>query len=392
MLLIRITVFLFLFLSLSGCWNKREVENLAIVVGIGVDQAENSGDILFTAQVVKPSQAGKTAMENPAGRSADMKAFWNVSISKSSIFEAVREITHKTGMKLFVSHNQVIIFGHELASEGVQKYLDFFMRAHEIRSNNLILVAKSAAADILEVKPEIGKLPAMNIEKLVESYGLTSHLLKMSLQDFAARLMSKTMAPIAPLVEINTDRETPVISVSGMAVFKRDKMAGNLNEAETRGLLWVTSQVRSGVIEVSTPEEQGKATLEIMTAKSKVTPEIKGNRIRIRIQIHEDASLTEQSTSENLVTIPAFEILEKAQAEVIREEIQKAFQKSKDLNCDIFGFGEMIHRKYPKQWKELEGGWDEIYPLLKLDLNIKTKIHKTDLITRPIALEEEGKQ
>jgi hypothetical protein len=85
-------------------------------------------------------------------------------------------------------------------------------------------------------------------------------------------------------------------------------------------------------------------------------------------------------------------VLEKEQEEVIRREIRQAFQKSIELDSDIFGFGEMIHRKYLAQWRQMEGKWDEMYPTLELEMNIKTKIRKTELITRPVAPEEEGKQ
>ena len=59
-----------------------------------------------------------------------------------------------------------------------------------------------------------------------------------------------------------------------------------------------------------------------------------------------------------------FEKIEKAQSEVIRKEIMTAFEKSKELNADIFGFGRMLHKKYKNEWEKLKDrGMKSIRPL-----------------------------
>ena len=39
---------------LSGCWNSRELNELGIVVGVGIDKGEADNSVKITAQVVKP--------------------------------------------------------------------------------------------------------------------------------------------------------------------------------------------------------------------------------------------------------------------------------------------------------------------------------------------------
>ena len=110
--------FLMLFILL-GCSGGREINDLEIVIGMGVDKDENSENILLTAQVVKEGEMEKSS--GSGGGEEDGKAFWNVFGTGKSVFEAVRQITHKTGNRLFVSHNHVVIFGKDLALEGLQK-------------------------------------------------------------------------------------------------------------------------------------------------------------------------------------------------------------------------------------------------------------------------------
>ena len=373
-------IFCFLMLlTLFGCLGAREINDLEIVIGMGVDKDENPENILVTAQVVKEDTAGRASQD---GRGEYSKAFWNVSSRGNSIFDAVRQITHKTGNRIFISHNQVVIFGKDIAEEGLQEYIDFFLRAHEMRPTALILVAEGRASDVLDIRPEIEKFPAINIAKIVKTYGFTSHYYEVNMEDFASGMMSAT-TPMVPLVSIVQDEKNTDVFVTGMVVFKKGKMVGKLNHNDVRGVLWVLGDVKSGVLIVPSPNGQGKAVLEIIKAKSRVIPEIKKDKIAMHIRIKTESSLSEQTTTENLATNEAFEKIQEAIAEVIRQEVMTAFKKSLEMNADIFGFGEVLHEKYSTEWKTLKNNWDEVYQNIKLDIDVDAKIIKTDLLRKP---------
>jgi len=381
-------LYLIMSFILSGCLGAREINDLEIVIGMGIDKDMDTGNILLTAQIVKEGEMGKISGGGGGGES---KAYWNVTSTGKTIFDAVRQVTHKTGNRLFVSHNQAVIFGNDIASEGLQKYIDFFLRAHEMRPTTLILVAEDKASDIMNAKPETERLPAMNITKLVKSYGFTSYFYKVNMKDFTSCTMSATTSPVAPLVSIFGDMENKDVYISGMAVFKNDKMIGKLSQEESRGVLWALGKVKSGVVLVSSPDKQGNVALEILEAKSKVTPEINDGKIVVHIKIKVESSLSEQTTTENLADISTFEKIQKAQDEVIRQEIMASFNKSKELNADVFGFGEMVHKKYKNEWKVLKDNWDEIYPTIELNINVETKIQKTDLLKKAASPDVEEK-
>ncbi len=72
---------------------------------------------------------------------------------------------------------------------------------------------------------------------------------------------------------------------------------------------------------------------------------------------------------------------------MIRKEIMGAFEKSRDMDADVFGFGEMFHKKYRNEWKRLEQDWDNLYKSIELKVNIDTRILRSDLLTGPVAPE-----
>jgi Ger(x)C family germination protein len=378
---VKIISYFLLISLLSGCLGGREVNDLEIVIGMGLDSTENPDSILLTAQVVDVSQLGLSG-----GSGKDSKAYWNVSTSASTIFEAIRQVTHKTGNRLFVSHCKIFVYGRELAEEGLYKHFDFVLRAMEMRLTTLILIADDKASDVLDAKPQTEELPAMNIDKLVKSYGYTSHLYAMTLKDFASRLISKTKSPMAPIIRVIEEGDEKDIYITGLAIFNGDKMVGELNMDETRGLLWVINEVESGVLLVPTPEGTGTAVFEIGSAKGKVKPEItEDGRVIMHIDIKLNASLSEQTSTEKLADPQKFEILQDGMSEVVTQEIMAAYEKSVKTSSDIFGFGDLVQKRYKKRWDEYKDIWDEVYKTIELDINVKSKITKADLLNNPVA-------
>jgi spore germination protein KC len=375
-----------LILSTTGCWNRRELDTLAIVMGIAFDKTKNPGELQLTAQIVKPAELKAPSR---TGGGAAGRAYLNIKNTGETVFETVRGFTHKFNQKLYFQHNQVLIFSRDIAKQGVQKYIDFFLREPEARLTVWVLVAKDKASEILDVTPQLRKLPAMDITDEIESQAATSQSPQVKLEQFVTRLMSKTTAPVAPLIEVSGEGNEKTALISGAAVFKKDKLAGQLDTTETRGLLWVLGEVKSGIIDVDCPGGDGKVSMEILRASSKVTPEIKDGKIGIKVKIKEEGNVGSQSCTENFLLPPAIEALEKKKAAAIQTEVQAALKKARQLNTDIFGFGDLVHQRYPRLWNEYETRWDEVFPNIEVTVAVEAKLRRIGRITKPVYPEKE---
>lgn len=376
---------IFLLLSLPGCWNSRELRDIAIVMGMGIDSAQDPDNLELTAQIVNP--AGLKSPSN-GGSSTGGKAYLNLKKSGDTIFQTLRDLTHESNRKLYFPHIQVIVFGRELAEKGIQEHIDFFLRDHETRLSIMILVADEAASQVFEVPPGIEKIPATHISKLIDAQKSNSETPVVNLEDFTKRLMSKTTAPIAPIVKILNNKEKKTLSVEGTAVFKDDQCIGELNKEETRGLLWVLNEIKSGIIDVPSPLGEGKVSLEILRAKSKITPVFKEDEVIIQIDIKEEGTLGSQPDSE-MLTPEHIAALEQLKAEAIQKEVILVLNRARKLNSDIFGFGDKVFQKYPKEWENLEGKWEEIFPDLKVELTTEVTLRRTGRISNlPVPVKE----
>lgn len=142
---------------LGGCWNRRELDTLAIVAGLGLDRDVETGKIQLTAQIIKPGEV-KTVKVGGAGGGGGgggkASAVWVIKSTGDTVFDAVRNMVTQSSRKLYFAHNQIIVIGKKTAEQGVWPLLDFFVRDHEIRWTIWVLVADGKASDVLEATPD----------------------------------------------------------------------------------------------------------------------------------------------------------------------------------------------------------------------------------------------
>lgn len=381
------SLFLILALGLSGCWNRRELDTLAIVSGVALDKATEASQVQLTAQILKPGEIKSTSKSG--GQTGGGNPYFNLTQTGTTDFATIRKMADTSSRRLFWAHNQVIIVSQDLAREGVTKYLDLFIRDPELRLLVFILVAQGRAEDILKTKADLEKVPSLEIAKIMRDVVSSSFAPQITLKKFTERLLSKTTSPIAPLISLKGEGQEKKVSVEGTAVFKRDKLVGQLNAYETRGLLWVLGEVKSGIIEVDCGEGQEKAGLEIVRADKKILPQMKDGKISITVKIREEGALAEQMCSENYTKLPAWTTLEEKQTAAIENEVRSALKKAQQLNTDIFGFGDAVHQKYPRLWKEIEPKWDEVFPTLEINVAIEAILSRSGRAAKPAYPQEE---
>ncbi|MNC78447.1 hypothetical protein D3C75_1306600 [compost metagenome] len=58
------------------------------------------------------------------------------------------------------------------------------------------------------------------------------------------------------------------------------------------------------------------------------------------------------------------------------------------MKADIFGFAKEFHRKYPRQWGVVKERWDEVFPQVKVTVDIEVNIRRPGLITVPGGIPE----
>lgn len=382
-LLILMSIFI------SGCWSRRELNDLAITVGMGVDKVGDQ--YLVSAQVVLPSQV---AGSKGGGAQAPVTLY---QATGSTIYEAIRKITTLSPRKIYAAHLRILILGEDLAKEGINPVLDLFSRDTELRNDFFIVVSKnSKAVDALKILTSLEKLPAMRLYSSLETsekqWAPTSTV---TLGTLITELVTKGKNPVLTGVYIEGDVgvgetqknvetvHSPVeLKYSGLAVFKEDKLIGWLNQEESKVYNYLINKVKSTVFYINCPEGE-KVSLEVISAHSKMKGSMNNGKPEIHIEQHLKSDIGEVQCKEldltNPKTIAELEELSEQKVVQIFESTIKKVQR--EYKSDIFGFGVVIHRSNPQEWKKLQDNWDQTFENLTVTIKATNQIHQLGKVT-----------
>lgn len=378
---IKLIACILIIINLTGCVNSQELNKLAIVTGVAIDKSPEKNKIKLTVQIAKV--ANFNILSKSGGGTGNENAFINLTEQGRTVADTLKDFYRVINRKLFFSHNQVIIFGSKMAEEGIESYIDFFLRNRETRILVWMLIAKGDGESILNFKPELDMTSGRNIGELIKNEEKISQVPSVDLREFTVKLMSKTTAPIAPIIDINDKNKSNGVIISETAVFNKGKMVGKLNYKETRGLLWGMGRVKNGTITVNTKEAEKAATLEVRRSKSKIKPSINNGRISMTISIEAECDLGEQNSSEDLSTPQGVRMLQDRAEEEVKKEVMSAFDRSRQLKADTFGFGDLIYQHFPRQWNKIEPHWEKYYQNVEVQVKTKINIRRSGRITKP---------
>ncbi|MBS4031785.1 MAG: Ger(x)C family spore germination protein [Clostridiales bacterium] len=368
----------------AGCWSRREINELAFVMALGIDSLD--GGKLYKVSVQTANT--KTFAKEGSG-STEEKSFAVYTATGATPAEAVRNLSQQLPRRLLLSHCRLVLISENLAKSGVEPVLDFLQRNREVRETVWVLVAKGQADVLLEQEFDMEDIPADTLSRLIKLGEETSRGYAATKRDFLYKLTTARIDPVAASVEVLPDvaREgKPGVQLGGLAVFRADKLAGWLDAKETRGFLWVTGEAAAGSIVLDSPLVPGKVTFEFLRVQSRVTPQVRDGRVVILLDVETQGDLGDlaepwvsrgQDNSGGGMEELIKEV-ERGVQETIEDEILAALHRvQREYKADIFGFGDAIHRRLPNEWRKIEERWDEIYPSLEIHIKVSANLRSS---------------
>ncbi|WP_445506692.1 Ger(x)C family spore germination protein [Niallia sp. 03190] len=371
----------------TGCWNRRELNEIAIEVAMGIDKAGDQYRV--TSQIVDP---GQVAAKGGGGNRSPVTTYETVA---ETPFEARRKMTTVSSRKIYASHIRMVVIGEELAKEGISGILDYLSRDHEHRTDFFIVVARgTTAANVLKVLTPLEKIPATKLfQSLETSQKNWAPTVSVTLDDLISNIVSKGKQPVLTGLKVTGEKEqgdnpenvveidTPSqLQYSGIGVLKNDKLIGWLNENESKGYNYINDNVKSTVGRIACPKG-GNITFEVIRSKTDVKGSVKKGSPQINVSTSLEANVGSVECKIDLMKTKTIADLEKKSEERLKLVMEQAIYKAqKEYGVDIFGFGEEIHRTNPKLWKKIEENWDEKFVDLPVHVKTDVKIRRVGTV------------
>ncbi|MBO0958445.1 Ger(x)C family spore germination protein [Neobacillus sp. MM2021_6] len=361
---------------LSGCWDSMELNERAIELAWGIDQAENKG-IQISTQVIIPSKirGGDSGSGGSQG-----KAYYVETGNGKDTLDAVQQMQTKLSRQIFRGQRRVIVVGEELARNGIKDMLDTYTRDPSINLLTDIFVIKGGTAkDFLQTSHPLEVIPAVGALKEYYQIGSLKEVGFLNFLLFASSEKScPTMAAIASSNSSSLGQKANGFRIAGTGIFNKDlKLKGYLNVLEGKSLRWATGNLDFLTITSRVPNKKGHVSIDLNKVGSKIKPIIKRNRIRFLVTLTGQGAIRENNTSLDLTQVKNVAIVKKALEKQAEENVRNTITKvQKEYGTDIFGFSDVIKRKNLRRWKSLKKNWDKEFSEAEVTVKANLTVRK----------------
>lgn len=379
----------------SGCWDSQELNTLSIISATSIDRNNGKWEISF--QVVIPQSIATQTGGGGAGSQSPTTIF---STTGNTIAEAMQKASLETSRKLFFAHNSVLILSEDVArEEGVSQILDFFLRPFESRETMSVLLTKSKASNLLEVLIPLEKISGNAIQRIIDqSQKNLSQAQNMRLIDFARMVASLDESAMAPELEVSGDltkqssldalkktRNEAVIKLGELGVFRKDKLVGWIDEKESRSVAWLSDRVSSMIIVFpcsTRGQENQLLSYRVMKSSTKLEPKVIHGKPIILADISATGVIDEAGCNLDLNKPSVIRDLEHTISKEIGDEAMATWNHLQEMNVDLAGFMNAIHRKDPPTWRKLMKSKRPVENI-SLRVQVKINIEHTNMINKP---------
>ncbi|WP_144528176.1 Ger(x)C family spore germination protein [Peribacillus simplex] len=379
----------------SGCWDKTELNEMAIVSAVGLDR-NKEGKLVGTFQIINPSNVAG-ALQGGGGTNPPISIY---RATGDNVLELDSIASTKISRDMYFAHANLIVIGEELArEEGLNDIFDAFERSPEFRATTRIVIARGVEArDIVEALTAIDKVSAEKVIKTIETTEkIQGGNISINLQETIKNLLSTGKEPIISgfTVKGNTGKEDKMENTmssdikanpnaAGIGVFKDGKLIDWLDGNKAIGSMWVLDRIVGTHLNIDWEDKKEAVTYQVIRQKTNVSVKMENGKPKVFIKVRAEGDIREVDVPLNLTDTHVLIDIEKKLAKKLKKEIEDAVVRAQKNKADIFGFGEIMHENHPKEWKKIEKNWDDVsFPELEVDVQAETFIRRTGLRNKP---------
>ena len=350
--------FALVLLSLTGCAENSQLHQKLIVQGIGLDNSDEG--YVITVQALD--------FKNPAKE--DEPSTKILEIKGSSLVSALENISKQTSLTPVYSQNMIIILSESIVkNNGVNNFMDFFIRHFEARPKVKICVVKDKASDYLKIKTENNK-----IVKAKDIHDLIPNNLNSDVLHFMGNLKSGISDSYLSWIDTENQNGLKQVHLKGVGIFLEDDLIKFIDEEEAVAFMVLKSVPNFGTFTVEN-ENIGK----IMCSPEK-------SEVKTKVELEEDIPKYIVNLNLSISVFSMSDKLEFNSDEEIKNNIGEEFSKKITTLCsaaienfleqgiDVFDFGKLLKKSYPSYFKKIENEWKNHLKKCRYEITSKVNV------------------
>ncbi len=369
-------ILIFALLLTTGCWDRREINEIIFPYSVGLDLLDKRNfeggryNITFTYPNI--NALGEKAIQE------DVVLL--ESVEGNNIFEATTNLTDRLSRLIYLRDLKTVVISETLAEDSklMRELIDGLNRDYVVNQGLYFVVAESTAKELLETKMKSKEQAEVQglLYKLIRNEQDSTRFTPSTLHSFTKE-MNMSDATLVPVAGI----EGKKIKIDRNAVFRDYRLAGYLDKEDNRNVSLLKNKVKDLRLNV---DYQG-ADLSVRAPRPKAKKELiqQDGKLKMKYSIKVKGQLEQfiAGRGHELDSEIKLRSVEKALRRNLEESIKRTVQKiQKDLKADLIGVSDYLYKFEPDTWESIEDDFYEIFPEMDIEIKADVEIKRRGLI------------
>ncbi|PYI56879.1 Ger(x)C family spore germination protein [Paenibacillus flagellatus] len=388
---------------LSGCWDRLEIEERAVVLGIGIDKAELSETkkesnithvdeafpkpnlplIRLTVQIAVPGRIPLGPSDAGGGSKPGQKPVWVLNVVGHTIDDAFMNLQQEVADRLFWGHLRVIVISKEVAEMGLTNINEYLRRNPEVRRTTWMVISDGEAGKLMKLVPQLERVPILYLLNTMDHSVQMGKLPNAFAGTYWSGSSAKGMEPFLPYVRLVGNGS---IEIAGLAYFRSDKMVGKTEPLEIGAYMGIKGLHAGGYgVMVKIPGTDTSVLYQVTHRTSRIDVLIRNGKPEFHVKVHNEGNLLEKSNEAVQLNRSVIQQIEKALTVDGKKGYEELIRKTQEKGSDIFGFGEYVRAKKPFYWSKhirTKQNWEDMYKDVEVKLDVSFNIRRIGGKTR----------
>jgi spore germination protein len=369
-----------LLLPAAGCVKTKQLERLGLITAIGYDEKGDQIEGTAVLHTFESKEENVTQIISAEGNTS----------------KGIRQKQNiKTSHNLVSGQLRVAVYSEETAKKGILQLVDTLNRDATIGNLVYLTVSKGKAKDLLKKAGEKEKTNlGTYLYNLIKQNIKDELIISPTLHEFNHSYFDTGKDPVLPVLKLEEDK----VIISGVAAFKDDLMAGELEIEKLFYLKTLEDNYESGNLELEIPKERLKEYILPVSSETEAQKKeplfitiddiVSSKKIRLKdrkkvhfsVDIKLKSRILEVSRDMDLGNPVVIKALEKETASKIKQETETLLKQLQEMESDPVGFGDIYSAHLYRGKRMTRDEWRNLYKQAKFDVHVENTIVRTGVI------------
>lgn len=365
-------------MPLSGCWDKVEIEQRAIINSMIIDKG-NNGNGNGSTLSGEDSEKGKLKVTfgilvpHAQGQGEDMG--YSRVIYGDDMTQVLSRLGEETSRVPFYGQTRLLILSKDFLkqSECFKKLLDFIDRDASINTQMRVLASKDDPKKLIDVKPRLESSTTEHIMGILNNSERFSDTVSVSLEQLIDDLRESDGSGVLPVIEALPDNQT--FRIDELGLIKDYSYLTEVGPEMIKEYKIITDKFAGGRQRVEFDGEMLSVYIYNCKTQKKLKP---GNgSLGFKITVEAEGSVDGFSFDKSIMDKETIERIQTALENQIKKELEETteyFQKK--VGYDYLGFQEYIKKYEPKTYKKYKNNWEEHFRNAEMEYQVTFHIRR----------------